>query len=193
MIEVLTCYCPRCQKDYQVAESSGLKTVPWEKPLMPRCIWLPSPQLRKRASSGFDSSPELGQIHKQEFKSKLTFHTSMKTTMGFRSKRDFNFPSPANLVKKSKAAKIHLRFLELGHKSLLSETLWWVHAWFATSWTRRMHKSVHGDDPLTLLVAPQQAKMLPVAFPCFVLMRTRADSFPGHSGCSSNVTSGLLQ
>jgi len=54
-------------------------------------------------------------------------------TMGFRSQRDFNLPSPANLVKTSKAAKIHLRFLEVGHMSFLSETLWWVHALFATS------------------------------------------------------------
>lgn len=73
------------------------------------------------------------QIHKQKFKSKLAFHTRVRMTMGFRSKRDFNFPSPANLVKMSKAAKIHLRFLELVLISLFCDTLWWVHARFATS------------------------------------------------------------
>ena len=68
MTDVLTCYCPRCQKDYQVAESSGEKSTPCEKPLIPKRFWLPSPQVRKLASSGFGSSPEPGQIHKQEFK-----------------------------------------------------------------------------------------------------------------------------
>lgn len=155
MTEVVTCYGPRCQKDYQITESSWETTSPWEKLFISRCVWLPSPWLWKWTSFSFGSSPDMEQNHKQEFKSKVTFHTRVKMTTDFRYKRDFNFPSPDNLVKMSKAARIHFSFLEQGHMSLLSKTLWWVHAWFTTPWSKGMHNSLHGDDLLTLLVAPQ--------------------------------------
>lgn len=103
--------------------------------------------------------------------------------MGFRSKRDFNFPSPANLVKMSREAKIHLRFLKQGQMSLLSENLCWVHAQFATTWATRMHKFQHRDKWLTLLIKPQQAKSASM----LILMRERADSSPSLSGHSFNT------
>lgn len=163
------------------------KTAPWENPLIPRYVWLPYLQLWTHASSSFGSRPEMGQIHKQEFKSKLTFHTRVKMKMGFRSKRDFIFPSPANLVKMSKSAKVHLRFLELGHMSLFSETLWWGHAWFATSWATRMHKSPWGWSAHIAGNTPA-SKDVSCSTPMLILMRARADSSPGHSGCRSNIT-----